>query len=70
MAGAFGYQHPAVSREVAETLLGPATRDAERVIASGTSCRQQIVDLTGRRALHPAEALAADLMLDDRTGPA
>jgi hypothetical protein len=27
------------------------------VIAPGVSCRQQIADLAGRRALHPAEAL-------------
>jgi len=28
-------------------------------VAPGTSCREQILDGTGRRALHPAEYLAA-----------
>jgi Fe-S oxidoreductase len=31
------------------------------VVAPGTSCREQIADGTGRRALHPAEYLAARL---------
>ncbi len=60
MAGAFGYQHADVSRLVGETKLAPAVRAAERTIAAGTSCRQQIAALTGRRALHPAEALARE----------
>ena len=59
MAGAFGYLHPEISRAVGEDRLAPAARESARVVASGTSCRQQITDLTGRRALHPAEALAA-----------
>jgi hypothetical protein len=28
------------------------------VVAPGTSCREQILEGTGRRALHPAEYLA------------
>jgi len=28
------------------------------VVATGTSCRHQIKDLAGRRALHPVELLA------------
>jgi Fe-S oxidoreductase len=59
MAGAFGYRHPDVSRRVADSTLAPAARRADRVVASGTSCRQQIAELTGKRALHPAEALLA-----------
>ena len=31
------------------------------IVANGTSCRQQIAHGTGRRALHPAEVLAAAL---------
>jgi hypothetical protein len=31
------------------------------VIAAGVSCRQQIGDLAGRVAIHPAEALAQRL---------
>jgi Fe-S oxidoreductase len=62
MAGSFGYEaeHYAISRAIGERALIPAVRalppDAV-VVAMGTSCRQQIADLAGRRALHLAEAL-------------
>lgn len=63
MAGSFGYEaeHEAASRAMGERVLAPAVRAAPEamVVAAGTSCRAQIADLTGRRALHPAEALAA-----------
>lgn len=61
MAGSFGYEHGDVSRAIGEDRLAPAVRAAssETVIAAaGTSCRTQIEDLTGRRALHPAQVLA------------
>lgn len=66
MAGAFGYEseHVEVSRKMAEHNLLPAVRGAEAktvIVAAGVSCRQQIFGATGRRALHPAEALAARL---------
>ena len=66
MAGAFGYQqdHYAVSMKVAEQVLLPAVRAAapdDIVAASGTSCRHQIADGAGRRALHTAEVLFAAL---------
>jgi FAD/FMN-containing dehydrogenase/Fe-S oxidoreductase len=61
MAGAFGYRHPALSRQIGELRLAPAAREAEVVVAAGTSCRAQVEDLCGRRALHPAEYLAARL---------
>ena len=60
MAGSFGYMkdHYDVSRAIAERRLLPAVR-AHRsdgvVVASGTSCRQQIADFGGVRALHAAE---------------
>ncbi len=62
MAGAFGYQqeHYGVSMKVAEQVLLPAIRAAspdDIVAASGTSCRHQIVDGSGRRAKHTAEIL-------------
>jgi FAD/FMN-containing dehydrogenase/Fe-S oxidoreductase len=63
MAGSFGYEaeHYEVSRAMAERALLPAVRalppEAE-VVAMGTSCRQQIVDLAGRPARHLAEVLA------------
>jgi Fe-S oxidoreductase len=63
MAGLFGYErdHYEVSMKMGERRLFPAVRGAEErvVVAPGTSCREQISDGTGRRALHPAEYLAA-----------
>jgi FAD/FMN-containing dehydrogenase/Fe-S oxidoreductase len=63
MAGLFGYEkgHYDVSMKMGERRLFPAVREAwERVVvAPGTSCREQILDGTGRRALHPAEYLAS-----------
>jgi Fe-S oxidoreductase len=46
--------------KMGERRLFPAVRGAEGrvVVAPGTSCREQILDGTGRRALHPAEYLA------------
>ncbi len=62
MAGAFGYEreHYDLSMAMAERRLLPAVRAAAPetiVAAAGVSCRQQILDGTGRRALHPAEVL-------------
>jgi Fe-S oxidoreductase len=62
MAGSFGYarEHFEVSRQIADRRLLPAARglkDDEVLVAAGTSCRQQVSDFTGVRALHPAELL-------------
>jgi len=62
MAGAFGYQaeHYDVSMAMGELDLLPAVRVADEnteIVASGTSCRAQIKDGTGREALHPAVVL-------------
>jgi Fe-S oxidoreductase len=66
MAGLFGYEqgHYEVSMKMGERRLFPAVRSAgERVVvAPGTSCREQILDGTGRRAVHPAEYLAQLLL--------
>lgn len=68
MAGAFGYEaeHYELSMKIGELVLFPAVReqpDDVLIAAPGTSCRHQIKDGTGRRALHPIEiwweALAA-----------
>jgi FAD/FMN-containing dehydrogenase/Fe-S oxidoreductase len=64
MAGSFGYEreHYEVSMQIGELVLFPAVRDAAAdtiLAAPGTSCRHQIADGTGRRALHPAEILHA-----------
>jgi FAD/FMN-containing dehydrogenase/Fe-S oxidoreductase len=62
MAGSFGYEaeHYDVSIKVGESRLMKAVRSANpetEVVASGLSCRQQILHATGKRAKHPAEIL-------------
>ncbi len=62
MAGSFGYEaeHYDLSMQIGELVLFPAVRhqpDEVIIAAPGTSCRHQIHDGTGRRALHPAEIL-------------
>jgi FAD/FMN-containing dehydrogenase/Fe-S oxidoreductase len=62
MAGSFGFEkeHYDLSVAIARLDLLPALAqhpDA-MVVAPGTSCRHQIRDLAGRRALHPLEVLA------------
>lgn len=67
MAGSFGYDkaHFEVSRAIGERKLLPAARalatDAV-LVASGTSCRHQIQDFTGVRALHAAELIRSLIM--------
>jgi FAD/FMN-containing dehydrogenase/Fe-S oxidoreductase len=63
MAGAFGYDAETIDISLAmgELSLLPAVREAARetvIVADGTSCRHQIADGAGRRALHVAEVLA------------
>jgi Fe-S oxidoreductase len=62
MAGSFGFERGRkyeISRSVAEQALLPALRRAPQqlVLADGFSCREQIAQLGGRRALHLSEAL-------------
>ncbi|MCP5100407.1 MAG: FAD-binding oxidoreductase, partial [Chloroflexi bacterium] len=62
MAGSFGYEAEQgdISLKMAERRLLPGARAAAPdtiIVASGTSCRQQVKYGTGRQALHPAEVL-------------
>ncbi|HKZ38552.1 MAG TPA: FAD-linked oxidase C-terminal domain-containing protein, partial [Chryseolinea sp.] len=62
MAGSFGYEkeHYELSMKIGELVLFPTVRkQPENVIiaATGTSCRHQIKDGTGRKALHPVEII-------------
>jgi FAD/FMN-containing dehydrogenase/Fe-S oxidoreductase len=62
MAGSFGFErdHYDVSMKVGELVLLPAVRQAAAdtlIVASGFSCRTQIQQATGRRAVHVAELL-------------
>ena len=62
MAGSFGYEkeHYELSMKIGELVLFPAVRNQDEniiIAAPGTSCRHQVKDGTGRRALHPVEVL-------------
>jgi Fe-S oxidoreductase len=62
MAGSFGFErdHYDVSVAVGERSLLPHVRAADPdtlIVADGFSCREQIAQLTGRRAVHLAEVL-------------
>ncbi len=62
MAGSFGYEkeHFEISNKIGGMVLFPEVRNAGEatiISAPGTSCRHQIKDGTGRKALHPAEVL-------------
>jgi len=67
MSGIFGYEaeHFETSVAIAERDLLPAVRGAAAqtaVLATGTSCRTQIRDLSGRSVAHPLAFLAARLV--------
>jgi Fe-S oxidoreductase len=65
MAGSFGYEkeHYDVSIAIGRRRLFPAVEKNPEaiVVAPGISCRQQVEHATGRKPLHPAEALARAL---------
>jgi Fe-S oxidoreductase len=63
MAGSFGFErhHYEVSQAIGEQRLLPQVRSSTPdtlVIADGFSCREQVAQATGRRALHLAEVIA------------
>lgn len=67
MAGSFGFEkeHFDISMQIGELVLFPAVRkqDEDTIIAApGTSCRHQIKDGTGKKALHPVEVLYKALL--------
>ena len=66
MAGSFGYEadHYELSMEIGELVLFPALREVDEaatVVATGTSCRDQIDHGVGADAWHPAQVLAGRL---------
>ena len=66
MAGSFGYEkeHYEVSMNIGELVLFPTIRANKNnctIAAPGTSCRHQIKDGTGEKALHTVEILYAAL---------
>ena len=62
MAGSFGYEreHYELSMKIGNQILFPEIRNTSEqiiIVASGTSCREQINDGTGVIASHPVEIL-------------
>lgn len=62
MAGSFGFEteHFELSMKVGELVVFPAMRSLNQdaiPVAQGVSCRHQILDGVGKRALHPVEVL-------------
>ncbi|MBK6782624.1 MAG: FAD-binding protein [Saprospiraceae bacterium] len=62
MAGSFGYEaeHYNVSKKIAESILIPTingTSPETLIVANGFSCRHQIVDFSGRKAVHWVESV-------------
>ncbi len=61
MAGSFGYEeeHFEMSNKIGELVLFPHIRKNQNAIiaAAGTSCRHQVKDGVGAKALHPAQIL-------------
>ncbi len=67
MAGSFGFEkeHYDLSMQIGELVLLPAVRHSSEdtcIAAPGTSCRHQIHDGTGRKALHSVEILYQALL--------
>jgi Fe-S oxidoreductase len=80
MAGSFGFEsgHYDVSMKIGERALLPAVRQAgpqELIIADGFSCKEQIAQGAGRRALHLAAVLqmalrgGSEAQAEDGTAP-
>ena len=66
MAGPFGFEKEkyGVSQAIGERVLLPCVRSAgvgTIVVGNGFSCREQIVQGTGRRAVHLSEVLAGNV---------
>ena len=63
MAGSFGFEKEKykVSQAIGERVLLPAVRKASAdtiIVSDGFSCREQIFQATGKKALHLAEVIA------------
>lgn len=62
MAGSFGYEteHYDVSKKISELVLIPSINNTDNntmVVANGFSCRHQIHDFAGRKAVHWVESV-------------
>ena len=80
MAGSFGFEqdHYDISVRIGERVLLPEVRQAAAdtlIVADGFSCREQILQTTGRQAWHPVEIVsmaidAGGRRLRPQNGPA
>jgi Fe-S oxidoreductase len=68
MAGSFGYKHEyyELSMAVGEDLFAQVRRADQEggqrtLVASGTSCHEQLYAGLGRKVFHPAELLVSTL---------
>jgi len=66
MAGSFGYskEHYEISGAIANRRLLPEAQKmgpGDVLVAPGTSCRHQVAELSGAKAVHPA-VLIRDLL--------
>ena len=71
MAGPFGFEKGkfGVSQALGERVLLPAVRQADPgvlIVTDGFRCREQILQATGRKALHLAEAMQLGLRHQDK----
>jgi Fe-S oxidoreductase len=74
MAGSFGFEADKyeISVAIGERRLLPAVREAPEeslIVADGFSCRTQVEQLTGRRAIHTAEVIELALANAARRSP-
>jgi len=74
MAGSFGFEreHYDLSLQIGGMRLFPAvmaTPAETRIAATGVSCRQQIAQGTGRRAVHPVVLLRDAIASPDHSSP-
>lgn len=71
LAGSFGFEQDKydISIKIGERVLLPRIREAQRdtlIITDGFSCREQIMHVTPRKALHLAEVLQMALRQPSR----
>jgi len=68
MAGDFGYKHPEVSEKIAHNSLQESTKKVQRddvLIATGASCRKQILDVFHIDSAHPSHLFISSARFND-----
>jgi FAD/FMN-containing dehydrogenase/Fe-S oxidoreductase len=67
MAGDFGYKYSEISKKIAHNSLDDymaKIKDRDVLIATGTSCRKQILDVFGNRSQHLAQLFVESIEAD------